>query len=101
MNSPKTWLLVKDTYLQFAHDLFRNSGIQITTKGRPFPGATLGNVSFSKIFITKQVVEWVTEMKMPSTIATTHAATCSIRSLSHGLSSKWLYLARASLGLEN
>ena len=44
--------------------------------------------------------QWVKKLKTLSTIATTqpHAAYAAF---SHGLSSKWLYFARACLGMEN
>ena len=67
----KTWLLVKDTQLQCAHELLKDSGVQITMEGRPLLGAPLECCSFSKIFIIKQVAHWVSELKTLSTIATT------------------------------
>ena len=46
VNPPKTWLVVKDCCFASATALFQNSGIQITTEGRPLLGAPLGNVDY-------------------------------------------------------
>ena len=74
--SPKTRLLVKERVLPRAKEIFKDSGIQITTMGRPLLGAPLGCDPFKDSFLAIQVNLWVSELRTLATIATTqpHAA---------------------------
>ena len=94
VNPPKTWLVTKDHHLEAAQKLFGPSGVKITTDGRPLLGAPLGSSSYASSFINKQVSEWKEEVRTLAGFATTqpHAAHAAY---THGLSSKWNYLARA------
>ena len=45
-NTAKTWLLVKEPELAEAHELFADTGVQITTEGRRLLGALIGTEEF-------------------------------------------------------
>ena len=91
---PKTWLLVKDQHKEAARTLFTNSGIKITTEGRPVSGAPIGTPEFTANFIEDMVTHWRDELKVLTSFATTqpHAA---FAVYTHGLAGKWPYLSRA------
>ena len=99
VNPPKTWLLVRDAHRAEAERLFQDTGIKVTSEGRPLLGAPLGTVAFSDSFIDRQVAKWVAELKVLSTIANTqpHAA---FTALTYGFAGKWNYLGRVHMGLE-
>ena len=52
-NATKTWLIVKDSFKEEAKLLFKNSGIQITSHGRPYLGSPLGSPSFVRVYHQK------------------------------------------------
>ena len=94
-NSAKTCLIVKDSKLEEANIIFKGTGLSITTEGKRHLGAALGTQSFVKEFVQLKVKNWVQELDRLSNIATTqpHAAYAA---LTHGLSNKWIYLARTT-----
>ena len=92
-NAVKTWLVVKEDQQLEAEALFHDTDINITCSGRPHLGLPLGTQQYKDQFISEKVSEWVEELRTLSTIASTepHAAYAA---LTHGLSSRWLYLSR-------
>ena len=92
-NAMKTWLVVKEDQQLEAEALFHDTDINITCSGRPYLGVPLGTQQYKDQFISEKVSEWVEELRTLSTIASTepHAAYAA---LTHGLSSRWLYLSR-------
>ena len=92
-NASKTWLIVKEENLKEATTLFEGTGVAITTEGRRHLGATIGTHDFVERYIQQKVSAWIHEVDRLSSIAITqpHAAYAAF---SHGLSSKWTYLAR-------
>ena len=46
-NPEKTWLIVKPEHQQSAEQLFRDSGVNITSEGRRHLGAAIGQKSFT------------------------------------------------------
>ena len=71
VNPPKTWLVVKDCCNASATALFQNSGIQITTEGRPLLGAPLGNVDYCTSFLQSKSSSLVQEVRTLARIART------------------------------
>ena len=67
--------------------------MKVTCEGRPHLGAALGIDVYIESHVKSKVTQWVKELELLAAIAisqpqTAHAA------LTHGLSSKWLYLSR-------
>ena len=92
-NAVKTWLIVKEDYLEEAKDKFKDSGVSITTDGKRHLGAAIGTPQFISGYVQQRVTEWVNEVEQLSAIATTqpHAAYAAF---THGLKHKWTYLIR-------
>ena len=75
-NSGKTILLVDDSLLDLAHEVFRGTGVQIATKGVRYLGSAVGDRDFSRSFLDQKVDEWLEELKVLAKFAQTepHAA---------------------------
>ena len=98
-NAAKTWLVVKEDKLEEAQAAFQGTEVAITTEGRKLLGAAIGTDSFVDNYIQLKVSEWTLEVEQLSNIATTqpHAA---YSAFTHGLISKWTYLARTVPNVE-
>ena len=90
-NPSKTWLVVKDP--QCSVSTIANSGINITTEGRPYLGAAIGTEKYMEEHVKSKVAKWAENITILSSFAKTqpHA---SYAALTHGLMSKWTYLSR-------
>ena len=73
-NATKSCLIVKEEMKDLATDIFKNTGITITTEGHL--GAVIGSPEFKRIFTKNLVDKWVRELPELSKIAKTepHAA---------------------------
>ena len=60
--------------------IFKDSNLNITTKGKHHLGEALGTRTFVESFVKKQVSEWISEIKLLSQIAVSqpHAAYVSL-----------------------
>ena len=56
-NASKTWLVVKEPSHTTAVALFQDTGIQITTDGRPVLGPPIGTKQYTSDFIGEKVDE--------------------------------------------
>ena len=84
--SSKSWLTVKEEFLQLAKESFYGTGINITIYGRKHLGAVIGCKEFKDEFIGKKVDDWIKEIENLSNIAKTepHAAySCFIKGECH------------------
>ena len=57
VNPTKTWLIVKETFLSEANEIFKNTNIRITTEGHPHLGAALGTQIYVDSYVGKRVNE--------------------------------------------
>ena len=94
-NSSKTHILAKPHHVDNAKEVFRGTGIVISTEGERYLGGALGTPSFVRQYVERKVNCWVNEVEKLSKIAETqpHAAYAAF---THGLSSKWNYLLRVT-----
>ena len=92
-NPQKTWLIVKDENEEMAKEMFKYSGVNITTSGRKHLGAALGSEEFLKKFMEAKIDDWCLEIEKLSEIARRepHSA---YSAFVHGITSKWLYVMR-------
>ena len=94
-NCGKTILLVDDSLLDLAHEVFRGTGVQIATncKGVRYLGSAVGDRDFSRSFLDQKVEEWLEELKVLAKFAQMepHAA---FTALTHGLRGRYTYLRR-------
>ena len=97
-NPIKTCLITKEKHLATATTLFANTGVQVTSEGRPYLGAAIGTQEFVISHVQDRVTKWTKELDNLATIAVTqpHAAHAAF---THGLSSKWSYLSRTIEGI--
>ena len=92
-NAPKTWLIVKEESFSQAIQVFQDSGVSITKEGKRHLGAAVGTNSFKTTYVQEKVAVWVREIERLTHFAATqpHAAYATF---THGLASKWTFLAR-------
>lgn len=92
-------MIVKEQYVEKANELFRNTNIQITTRGERHLGAVIGSDDYKSEYCNKMVNQWVQELSMLSRIAITQpqeAYTCYISGYQHRFS----YFVRTIPGIE-
>ena len=65
----KSWLVVKEEKLQEAVELFRGTGINITTEGRKYLGGYVGTEEGSKKYFQELCDEWSFQLEELSKIA--------------------------------
>ena len=92
-NALKTWLIVKEGHYENALSIFKQTNVNITKEGQRQLGGAIGTRSFVEQYVKNKVTQWVKEIEKLSTIASTQPqATCA--SFTHGVVSKWNFLAR-------
>ena len=64
----KTWLIVKDEYLEEAKTMFPD--VNLTTEGHRYLGSFIGKDSGMKKFMEEKVANWCTEIENLTSIAT-------------------------------
>lgn len=62
-NANKTWLITKKEHLQSANEAFENTGIQVTTDGRPYLGSPIGTHNYVESFVIDKVAQWSLELE--------------------------------------
>ena len=84
---------MKPPFQARASELFVVTGVNLSTKGCPYLGATIGSRDYTKNYANQRVDEWSTEVQCLTKIAESqpHAAHSA---LTHGLSSRWCFVAR-------
>jgi hypothetical protein len=89
----KTWLIVREGLLEKANELFKDSGVQITTEGKRHLGAAIGSSGFKSEYINKKIEGWIDNIERLSKIAITqpHAA---FSAFTHGVQSRWAFAIR-------
>ena len=74
-NACKTWLVTKEQYLSKAQELFKDTDVSISSRGRPYLGALLGSEEFVQEFVQEfvflKVCEWSDQLTKLADIATT------------------------------
>ena len=91
VNPSKTWLVVKECHLNSARELFKDTGVQVTTEGKVILGSFIGPDDKKDLFVQDKFDSWLGELEELSSIAITqpHAAFCAF---THGVMNKWRYL---------
>ena len=75
-NASKTWLVTKEGLHDAAVSLFANTGVSVTSNGRPYLGAAIGSWDYVAGQVESKVNEWTSNIQCLATIAVTqpHAA---------------------------
>ena len=93
VNNSKSWLIVKEEYLNTTNSTFEGTGVCNTHSGRWHLGSALGTRGFTEEYIQEKVTTWKPELERLASFAKTkpHAA---FTALTHGLRSRWVYHLR-------
>ena len=86
--SSKSWLIVKENMMEKTKQLFKNSGIKITSSGKRYFGAVLCSTDFRRSFVSNIVENWTKEIKLLSDIAKSDST------FVHGIKHKFNYIMR-------
>ena len=94
-NSSKTHVLAKSQHTEAAKEIFKDTGITVSTEGERYLGGAMGTACFLLQYVERKVDGWVKEIEKLSKFAATqpHAAYAAF---THGLSSRWNYLLRVT-----
>ena len=94
-NPSKTWLITKEHLIDEAQSTFSDTGVNLTTEGRPYLGSPIGSEHSTNLYVTNKVTQWSTEVNTLANLATSqpHA---TYAAYTHGLTSRWSYLARTT-----
>ena len=92
-NDLKTTLLVKPDFQAEASDLFRDTGIKISTDGVVYLGGPIGNDQFVESTVSKKISDWIGDIINLANVAATHPHE-AYASYAHGITSKWNFLFR-------
>ena len=65
----KSWLVVKDSLYDEAVEIFKDTAVKITKKGKKHLGAAIGHADFREEFVSALVKDWVAEIESLSKIA--------------------------------
>ena len=93
VNPSKTWLVTKDGYSGLASEFFGDTNVNTTHHGRPVLGSPIGTPEYISSFVNGKVQEWVAELDTLSQFADSQPHD-AYSALTHGLYSKWNYLAK-------
>ena len=61
-NAKKTWLVMKDTHLENARNIFQDTQVNITSDGRAYLGSAIGSDEFTNSFVIEKVQQWKKEL---------------------------------------
>ena len=86
---------MKERQLALAKELFRDTGVQITTKGHRLLGAPVGTRQFCERYVEDAVASWKQQLETLASVARVqpHAAYAAF---THGFVGKWTFLARTA-----
>ena len=65
----KSWLIVKQQYLELAETTFQHSGLKITVEGKRHLGAVVGSTEFKIEYVESLINSWVEELENLGEIA--------------------------------
>ena len=95
-NAKKTWLVMKDTHLKNATNIFQD---MLTSDGRAYLGSAIGSDEFTNSFVIEKVQQWKKELTQLVDVARVqpHVA---FAAYTHGYVHKFSYLCRTTPNIE-
>ena len=96
----KSFLIVKENYINEANAIFSNTQIQITTRGNRYPGAIIGDEAYKNEYVNNKVNECVERIINLTGIAKTHSHS-AYSAFTHGLQHKYTYVMRTIPDISN
>ena len=101
VNPQKTWLLVKDQHQEKAKELFGDTGVSITSAGRPLLGSPIGKSTYQEEFVSRQVSDRVGTKFEEAVKDCRETPQVAFTAFTHGLAGTWGYLARTCGDIDN
>ena len=98
VNSSKTWLVAKRQHLDSAKEIFRDTGVKISTEGKRHLGGALGDADFVTEYVQEQVGGWIAQVDRLASIAQSQPQ-CAYAAFRHSLASRWTFMARTVEGI--
>ena len=97
-NASKSFLIVKEPYIDKAKKIFQDTNVIITSQGARHLGAALGSSDFIHHFVKLKVSQWIGEIERLAKFASSqpHA---SYAAFIHGVQGKWSFLQRTVKGI--
>ena len=71
VSASKTLLIMKENHESTTINAIQNTGVNITTDGKPHLGSTLGTTKFAEDYLHQKVKLWTQELNKLVTIAST------------------------------
>ena len=68
-NSIKSWLIIKENMMENAKQLFKNSGIKLTSSGKRHLGTVIGSTDFPRMYVSDIIENWTKKIELLSDIA--------------------------------
>ena len=65
----KSWLIVKESELARAREIFKDSGLNITTEGKRYLGGFVGTREGTVKYVNELVTDWIDQLKQLTSIA--------------------------------
>lgn len=96
----KSYLIVKESVLDEAKNIFEGSEIEITTVGARHLGAALGDVGYKEKYVKAIVSSWITQLKLLSKVAEIHPQ-AAYSAYINGFQHKFNYTLRTIENVEN
>ena len=98
-NASKTCLIVKEGLEDQATSAFDGTQVSITSEGKKYLGSALGTETFTEEYVRQKVATWVNDLEHLSSIAISQPQ-AAYAAFTHGLTSRWTYLARTTPNIE-
>ena len=100
VNELKSWLIMKEEYIEISNETFQDYNIKITADGDPHLGAAVGSNENKEEFIIAKASEWVKQLEVLINFACTelHAA---FSGFIHGLRHRYAYFMRTIPGISH
>ena len=100
INESKSWLIIKEEYIQIAKETFRDYNIKITTDGHRHLGAVVGSNENKEVSAIAKVSEWIKQLEILTKFECTepHAA---FSGFIHGLIYRCTYFVRTVPGISD
>ena len=100
VNESKSWLIMKEDYIEIANKAFHDYNIKITTDGHRHLSAVVGSNENKEDFVIAKVSEWVKQLEVLTNFVCTepHAA---FSGFIHGLRHRCTYFMRTIPGISH
>ena len=96
----KTILIVKEEFLPQAEEIFRGTGITISSSGERHMGAWVGSQAHKEIYVTEKVDKWIEDVEELARLAVEEPQavySCYTKAISH----RWSYVQRTIPGISH